>query len=127
MRRLFFLMAVTLCAAFGGDNDSFLFDPSVVTQTPPLVTRTDPAAGGVGSAVTIFGSGFSSIAANNIVTLGGVSAIAETYALAADPQGGEVESITITVPTNAVMGTNPVFVIVFEETSNADMVFTVTP
>lgn len=64
----------------------------------------------------------------NIITVGGASVPAQTYALLNPPANGAIEALTFQVPSGAASGTGGIFVTtVFGLTSNADVQFTVTP
>jgi len=119
--------SLLLCLLFscGGEGPNYYDD--VVTGSPPIVSRVDPAAGAAGTQVTIFGLGFSYIIPTNIVTMGTVGAVAETYTILANPTATEIESITFTVPADLAPGEYPVVVVVHDTASNADVTFTVTP
>ena len=62
---------------------------------PLSVLGVSPASGVAGTAVTILGSGFSAVAANNVVTFNGVAAVV-TAATA--------NTLTVTVPATAATG-----------------------
>ncbi len=121
-----FLFLVFIFALSCGSTAGSDYDLSVPTQTAPYVNRIDPAAGKAGDAVTVFGFGFSAVAANDIVTIGSSAAGASAYALLDGTTAGEVESLTVTVPAGVTVGTNNVFVTVFDNTSNANVTFAVT-
>lgn len=128
MKRLVAIAFAALIAGFGcgssGDSD---FPDDVPTQTNPVVSRITPVAGPVGSTITITGFGFSSIFPNNIVVIGDAAVSATGYSLVEPPTPGEIEAITAPVPVNAPAGLNSVFVVVYDNVSNADLTFTVTP
>lgn len=119
----FALLLATSCGS--GENSSF--DASVSTQSPPVVTRISPTSGKVGDTVTLFGFGFSSEPANNIVSVGGGSTTATSYGLVNPPAKGEIESLTFKIPSGVANGSNSIFATVFENASNADVAFTVNP
>ena len=127
MKNFILFAGVTLWLAACGNNDPLPLDPSVVTKTEPVITTVQPSNGAVGDTIQIVGSGFSTNAPNNIVTLGKIAAGASAYALLANPSGAAIESLTITVPPGATVGDAPVSVTVFDWTSNADIIFTVNP
>lgn len=103
------------------------FDEAVPTQLRPIVTRVAPAAARAGDAVTIFGMGFTAEPAQNTILVGGATTVATGYALVSPPAAGEIEQLTFTVPTTATVGATTVSVFVFENGSNHDIAFTVTP
>ena len=110
----------------GGDT-ALALDPSIATGSLPILKRVFPTSGKTGDVVTLFGSGFSADAGFNIVSIGGVTAGASAYGLVDPSTGGEVESLTVTLPTGLSLGAQTIFVIVFDNTSNTDTAFTVTP
>ncbi len=114
------MLCVSCGSTTGGEYDS-----TVPTQTTPYVNRIDPAVGKAGDVVTVFGFGFSVSAPNDIVTIGSAAAGASAYNLLDGTTAGEVESLTVTVPTGVTVGTDSVFVTVFGNTSNANVTFTV--
>ena len=110
-----------------GNEDLAPIDPSVATSSLPVITRISPATGAIGTTATIFGYGFSTNPLVNMVSVGGTTTTAATYALVSPPIAGEIESLTFTIPTGAPLGVQPIFVIVFDNTTNTDITFTVTP
>ncbi len=120
-------MIALLAAAVscGGASDEYYED--VVTGSTPIVSRLDPALGPAGTAVTIFGLGFSYVTPTNIVTMGTEGAAAETYTILPSPTASEIESITFTVPLGLAPGNYPVVVVVHEAASNSNVEFQVTP
>jgi hypothetical protein len=102
------------------------FDASIATQTFPYINRVDPATGKAGDTITIYGFGFSVAAPNNVVSLGGSSTVAGAYTLLATPAAGEIESLTVTIPSGVTVGDTFVFITTFGNTSNANVTFTVT-
>ncbi len=58
----------------------------------PVITSFTPASGAVGTSVTIIGSNFSAVPANNIVYFGAVKAVVNT---------ASVSSLNVTVPVDA--------------------------
>lgn len=117
-----FLIALSACGSSGLN-----FPDDVPTDSPPVVSRVDPTAGAAGSQVTIFGLGFSDAAPNNIVVIGDAAVSATGYRLLDNPTSSEIEALTATVPTDATAGANSVAVVVYDNTSNSDVQFTVTP
>ncbi|MDO8527648.1 MAG: IPT/TIG domain-containing protein [Deltaproteobacteria bacterium] len=130
MRFRFLILTIfsILLVACGSASDTTPgFNASVSTQAPPVILRVSPLSGTAGDTITLFGFGFSSVAAANIVVIGGAGTSAATYALVNPPTNGEAESLTVQVPAGAIVGADGIYVIVFENTSNADVQFTVTP
>jgi hypothetical protein len=124
--RIFTTIALLLLiAACGSSSPSFA--PDVPTDSPPIVSRVDPNSGGTGSEVTIFGFGFTISVPENIVVIGGVATNATSYRLLSNPTSTEIEAITADVPNNAAAGEGPIYVVVYDNVSNADVSFTVTP
>lgn len=124
MRRILIIACVLVFSACGS---SAPFSPNVVTELPPTVSRVDPATGPVGTVIQIFGFGFSVAPPENVVIIGGSGVSAETYDLIVNPTSDEIEVLTATVPTDAALGDSSIVVVVGEHTSNADVMFTVTP
>lgn len=123
-RRLVILPVLLLIASCGGGNN---YPSDVPTDSPPIVSRVDPSAGAPGDSITIFGLGFSIAAPDNTVIIGGAAVAATSYRLVDPPTSTEIEALTATVPTGAAVGTSSVVVVVDDQTSNADVTFTVTP
>lgn len=98
--------------SFGGQ--SCTLNLAVVVPTP-TVTGFTPTSGAVGTAVTITGTNFSTLLANNIVKFNGV---------AATVTASTSTSITTTVPTGATTG--KVTVMVGTNTGTSSSNFTVT-
>ena len=84
----------------------------------PAIASFSPASGPVGTTVTIVGSGFSTTAANNIVTFNGVTVAAST---------ATGTSLTVAVPSAAPVGAGPIAVTVSGKTATSAGNFTVTP
>ncbi|MBI2345658.1 MAG: IPT/TIG domain-containing protein [Deltaproteobacteria bacterium] len=121
-------IAFSLFLTFGcGNAPSVEFDESVPAQLSPIVTRVAPVAGRAGDTITIFGFGFSAEAQQNIVVVGGSTAIATAYALVDPPAAGELERLTFVVPSGAAVGATTIACNVFEQASNGDVAFTVNP
>lgn len=79
------------------------------------ISSLSPGSGTVGTAVTIYGAGFSGVPANNAVQFNGVSATVT---------GSAAGSLAVTVPTGAVTG--PVAVTVGSLTAYSPVSFVVT-
>lgn len=125
LKRLAILGVFLLFMASCGSAVDFPSD--VPTQTDPLVSRIAPNTGKAGDAIIIFGLGFSASAPENIVIIGGAAVSATAYALVTPATATEVESITATVPAGAAIGVDAIEVLVYQNPSNADVIFTVTP
>ncbi|HPQ80358.1 MAG TPA: IPT/TIG domain-containing protein [bacterium] len=130
MKRLIHIASIFLilflfssCGGSGGSD----FPDDIPTQTNPIVTRVSPDSGPAGTAVTIFGLGFSTNFPNNVVVIGDTASPATGYNLVEPPLPTEIEAITSTVQDGAALGVNSVVVIVYDNVSNADVTFTVTP
>jgi len=119
--------ALALCIALAACGSVVSYGPNVVTQLPPTVTRINPTTGPVGTTIEIFGFGFSVAAPENIVIIGDTGASADSYDLVANPTSDEIEVLTADVPDDTPLGQSSVVVVVGEHTSNADIMFTVTP
>lgn len=111
----------------GSSSEPITFNPSINIPSPPIIKRIDPASGKAGEPITIFGFGFSSESASNIIIVAGKATSADSYALVNPPTDGEIESLTFQVPNGATAGTGGISVTVFENTSNNDVQFTVNP
>lgn len=117
--------ALFLTACGSASEDDYADD--VPTQSPPTITSVTPASGSAGDAITITGFGFSSAATNNIVIIGGSGVAATNYSLITPPTQNAIESLTAAVPASAATGQSSVVVVVYENASNADIMFTVNP
>jgi|GEM_PF-1279801 hypothetical protein len=127
MFRCFRLIAIACLALVAACGSPFAFPPDVPTDSPPIVSRVEPAEGSPGDMVTIYGFGFSFTVANNIVIFGDAASVATSYRLLDSPTSTEIEAIEAPVPNEAPEGEVPVVVVVYENVSNADVLFTVTP
>ena len=114
-----------LVASCGGTSVGYA--PDVPTDSPPIVSSVDPNSGGPGTEVEIFGFGYTISVPENIVVIGGVATNATSYRLLSNPTSTEIEAITADVPNNAQLGESPIYVVVYDNVSNADVSFTVTP
>ncbi len=116
------------CSSCGGEQPELTsFDSSVVAASAPVLKRINPTSGKVGDTITVYGFGFSNNPPANIINMGGKTAQATTYSLNPNPENGELEAITFTIPTGVSVGTNSILMIVFELASNNTNSFTVTP
>ncbi len=92
----------------------------------PIISSFSPASGTTGSPVTITGSGFSTIPANNIVYFGGVRAQVITSTagslVAAVPNGAAYQPLSVTVNNLTAYSKLP-FVVTFN-TTNTDFTST---
>jgi IPT/TIG domain len=118
-------LCALLVASCGSSNSSY--EPDVPTDSPPIVSRVDPATGPAGTVVTIYGFGFSYVAPINIISIGDSATPASSYSLLATPTPTEIEALEVTLPAGITAGASPVIVIVHENASNSDITFTVTP
>ncbi|HUR47685.1 MAG TPA: FG-GAP-like repeat-containing protein, partial [Candidatus Saccharimonadales bacterium] len=89
--------------AFDNLGDFTTSDPIVVRVVPgaaPVVESFSPLSGPIGTAVSIIGSNFNSIAANNVVYFGGVrgvvTAASSTNLIVTVPAGATYQPITVT-------------------------------
>lgn len=121
------LATIALCgpliAAATGNVIQLQYDPAgnitnLTRQSSPgfAITSFDPASGPVGSAVTIYGAGFSPTPASNTVKFDGVTAT-----VTASTTG----SLSTTVPTGATTGRITVTVAGSTATSATDFVVTI--
>lgn len=124
---LFCLLFTVYGSLFTACGNVEEFDVTVPSMLSPYVHRVDPANGGAGDIITIYGWGFSTEPANNIVSFGGASTVATDYGVLATPADGELETLTVTVPAGSAAGDAAVYVTVFDNISNANLTFTITP
>lgn len=83
---------------------------------PPSITSFSPATGSIGTTVTITGTNFDPVAANNTVAFNGVTAVT--------PSAASITSLTVTVPVGATTG--PLSVTTLAGTGTSSTNFTVT-
>ncbi len=119
-------IALNSCG-YGWDGSESDYPDDVPTQSPPIVSRVEPTSGPAGTVITIYGFGFSLNPAINVVIVGDAGASATDYQLVASPTANEIEQLTATVPADAAIGESGVVVVVYENASNADVLFDVTP
>lgn len=86
------------------------------------MTRVSPSSAAAGAAVDVIGVGFSLVAQENTIIVGGVSTLASSYRVT--EEGEEV--ITFSIPSGVSSGESPLLVVVEGETSNS-LNFTVAP
>ena len=122
---LFLALFPLLFTSCGGGGPQF--SDNVPTQSIPIVERLDPTTLSRGDTLSIFGFGYSFVPAENVITIGSASAVAESYTLINDPNPGEIEEITVTVPNTTPIGENTVFIIIGENASNSNLTITVQP
>jgi hypothetical protein len=102
------------------------FSETVPTQSIPIIKRVEPTTVTRNATLSLFGFGFSVIPSENIVSLGNTATVATSYALAETGNEGEIEVLQITVPADADLGENLIFMTVDNVASNADQKATVT-
>ncbi len=79
-----------------GNEGGYSNEISVIpAETPPMVAGISPSSGVPGTSVTLLGSGFSAVPAENIVRFGGVRATVTA---------ATTTSLTVTVPSGASYG-----------------------
>ena len=127
MLRRFRLLAIACLPLAAACGAPLVYPPDVPTDSPPIVSRVEPSVGSAGEVVTIYGFGFSFTVANNIVIFGDAASAATSYRLLDSPTSTEIEAIEAPVPADAPEGANPIVVVVYDNVSNADVLFTVTP
>jgi hypothetical protein len=89
------------------------------TLQPPSIALFTPFSGPIGTTVTITGTNFDPVAANNTVKFNGVDAATPTVASAT--------SLTVTVPTGATTGPISVTTLAGTGTSTTDFIVICTP
>ena len=115
------LTAVTVLSSFISCGRT-VADGNIPSGSAPVLMTANPGSASHGSSVSLVGVGFSIVAEENIVSIGGVTAQAASYAVSND--GAEV--VTFTLPDGAPTGSSGVMVIIDGEASNT-LPFTVTP
>ena len=123
MRNLAIIAIIVMFAACGSGSDGF--DPTVPSQSPPIITQVVPATASPGDTVSLYGSGFSNEAASNIVVFGTSTLSASTWEMLPTPVGDESEAITFTIPTDAAVGTFDIYVFVIDNPSNTNLTLTI--
>jgi uncharacterized repeat protein (TIGR01451 family) len=103
------LVAITISNAFGGSDPADFQVTSGKPLGPAVLDSVSPAFGPAGTHLTIQGSGFSSILANNVVSFGSVTTA---------PLSVTTNSLEVVVPPGIPAGSVPVFVSVDGYPSN---------
>lgn len=126
-----YLTAFVLTLAIGSlpacGGDTFTTSDSVPTAAPPVIMRISPDSGAARDSITVFGVGYSINPNENILFIGEGASVATSYALVTNGQPGEVEQLTFTVPDESLPGTQETVLLVNDNSSNADVTFTVLP
>jgi|GEM_PF-3334584 len=89
------------------------------TPQPPSIASFTPSSGLIGTTVTITGTNFDPVAANNTIKFNGVDA--------ATPSAASATSLTVTVPTGATTGPISVTTLAGTGTSTTDFIVICTP
>jgi len=129
--------AVGLRLYFDAANRQARFDATFVTQQTPAITSFSPPEGPVGTSVTITGTNFDPVPANNTVQFNGVTAVvtsaAATTIVATVPPGATTGPITVTTAagtatsaTNFTVFAAPTITGFSPATSRAGVTVTVT-
>lgn len=113
---IFSFIAFSFVACGGAKTNTHIVDGSA-----PVLIKTNPSSVSRGATLELTGTGFSIVAAENIVSIGGISVPATTYATT----NGE-EKIILTVPAAATIGSSTLFVVIDGSVSNP-MTMTITP
>jgi uncharacterized protein (TIGR03437 family) len=103
-------------------NDGFA-DSNIATVTinvAPVITSISPPAAELNAQIQINGAGFASVAANNIVAFGGVSA----QIVGVNAAGTQ---LAVVVPRSLTVSSAPVIVMANNQTSNAVNFFVINP
>jgi len=122
---------------FDAANRQARFDATLVTQQTPTITNFSPPEGPVGTSVTITGTNFDPVPANNTVKFNGVTAVvtsaAVTTIVATVPPGATTGPITVTTAagtatsaTNFTVLAAPTITGFSPATSRASVTVTVT-
>lgn len=127
IRGILLALFIILIGACGEKEGDIELTDTVSIPTIPIITRIDPTTGPVGTALTIFGMGFSIIPEENEISIGATVVAAGTYELTDGTIEGEIERITLTVPEGVGIGEQAVVVTVNGNASNSNQTFTVTP
>jgi len=111
---------------FGGANNAGTIFKFTMPVVPPTITGFTPASGLVGTTITISGTDFSAVAANNLVQFNGVAAVVisatPTTITAVVPAGATTGPITVTIGANTATSTNP-FTILTDNTAGQLIVY----
>jgi len=124
-RHAFYALAVLGIPVFAGCAAIDRSQPDTHTVSGsgvPVITRVAPDVASVGDSITLTGQGFSFVAPENVVAVGGSSGSADEYAIADDG----TESLTFTLPDDAIAGETEILVIVEGNPSNT-LPFVVEP
>ncbi len=121
-----FLLCVGIVIGCGTETQSS-FDSHIPSGAPPIVERVDPTSAAAGETVTLFGVGFSIIAAENILHIGETAVSATEYGVVDEPVGAEVEQLDFELPEELSAGDYDIFLSVLSTPSNADQSLTITP
>jgi hypothetical protein len=122
-----FGLGIVLCSLSACGVGDLGIEGTVPTDTFPIVMRVSPDSGAAGETITVFGVGYSIIPNENILFLGEGASAATSYGLVTNGEPGEAEQLTFPVPAESLPGDQAVVVLVNENTSNADLSFTVLP
>jgi YD repeat-containing protein len=106
--------AVGLRLYFDATTRQARFDATITTAGPPTITTFTPTSGIVGTTVTVTGTNFDPVPANNTVKFNGITAAVSA---------STVTSITTSVPAGATMG--PITVTTASGTATSATTFTV--
>lgn len=107
---------ITVTTPGGTAISANTFSITPTAGTTPTITSFSPLRGGVGTSVTLSGTNFDPIAANNIVKFNGASNVAASTAT--------VTSLTVIVPAGVASG--PITVTTAGITAKTSLSFTVT-
>src|SRR5262245_25136930 len=111
-RRLFFFVCLLVagCAASTGCGaiDRPESSSNVISSgSRPFVLSAEPDSAAGGDAVTVTGRGFSYVAPENVVSVGGTAQVANTFDISEDG----TESLVFTMPDDAAEGETTIIVI----------------
>jgi hypothetical protein len=109
---LFFIFILFTACGSGSENSN------TVSSQPVLIAAL-PDSAAIGATVTLQGIGFSITPNENIVVVGGATAVALTHQFINPLPNGAIEEITFQIPSNAEVGSGNVFVLVSENPSNS--------
>ncbi len=96
------IFAVWSLFGCGGSNPMGPAPTNTPSSLVPTISSISPASGGVGTVVTITGTNFATVAANNVVKFNGIQAVVAsataTVIVTSVPANASTGAITVTTP-----------------------------